>query len=417
MNKYDWIIVGGGISGITTAEILTREGLSVLLLEKNNTLASETSKVFHEWLHTGALYTLAPDNLNTTRYLLGAIDDLLEFYQSYPGMNLIPSSAGLKLNKKGWFNNKSIEMHYRNRRLNPVWMSLVSRSINVVEKINSHDWLRRRAGSIYGETRLSWNNWISKVPDMVRENKKFIEIETSDITINSRELISDIFNNAINNGLDVTTGVEVKSIKKIGTEVNILSKNELYTCENVLICAPDLIEKLFDKKIKVSHAPIGVFENVPEEAKNFVELDYYKKNCINLICKGNGIALAGGISVKEAEIKSYTDFIFKQHKKKFPAIELIDSYVGLKKEIVSSGQDRNYLYHIEKEQENVWSLVLGKFTLAFSSAPELIRRVYGRNPKKIMDIKKTDQINSSISKTSWQEILELNKKRSKNGDD
>ena len=50
MEKYDWIIVGGGISGITTAEILTREGFSVLLLEKNNTLALETTKVFHEWL-------------------------------------------------------------------------------------------------------------------------------------------------------------------------------------------------------------------------------------------------------------------------------------------------------------------------------------------------------------------------------
>ena len=78
MEQYDWIIVGGGIAGITTAEILTREGFSVLLLEKNNTLASETTKVFHEWLHTGSLYTLVPDNLNTTRYLLGAIDDLLE---------------------------------------------------------------------------------------------------------------------------------------------------------------------------------------------------------------------------------------------------------------------------------------------------------------------------------------------------
>ena len=45
MDKYDWIIVGGGIAGITSAEILTREGFSVLLLEKNDTLASETTKV------------------------------------------------------------------------------------------------------------------------------------------------------------------------------------------------------------------------------------------------------------------------------------------------------------------------------------------------------------------------------------
>ena len=170
MEKYDWIIVGGGISGITTAEILTREGFSVLLLEKNNTLASETTKVFHEWLHTDSLYTLVPDNLNTTRYLLGAIDDLLEYYQSFPGMNLKPTDAGLSISDKGWINNQNIEMHYRNRKLNPIWLVMISRSINIVEKINSHDWLRRKAGSIYGETRLSRSSWVTKIPDLIKSN-------------------------------------------------------------------------------------------------------------------------------------------------------------------------------------------------------------------------------------------------------
>ena len=65
---YDWIVIGGGVSGIAISEILCREGKSVLLLEKNQTLASETSKDFHEWVHSGALYTLAPDNLLTLRY-------------------------------------------------------------------------------------------------------------------------------------------------------------------------------------------------------------------------------------------------------------------------------------------------------------------------------------------------------------
>ena len=60
-SSYDWIVIGGGISGIAISEILTRENKSVLLLEKNSELASETSKDFHEWVHSGALYTLVPD--------------------------------------------------------------------------------------------------------------------------------------------------------------------------------------------------------------------------------------------------------------------------------------------------------------------------------------------------------------------
>ena len=86
--KYNWIVIGGGISGISIAEILCREQNEVLLIEKNQALASETSKVFHEWLHTGALYTLIPDRMLTTRYLLGAIDDLIEHYNCFDGMNL-----------------------------------------------------------------------------------------------------------------------------------------------------------------------------------------------------------------------------------------------------------------------------------------------------------------------------------------
>ena len=66
--KYNWIVVGGGISGITVAEILCRGGESVLLIEQNEQLSSETSKVFHEWLHYGSLYSLAPDKLLTLRY-------------------------------------------------------------------------------------------------------------------------------------------------------------------------------------------------------------------------------------------------------------------------------------------------------------------------------------------------------------
>ena len=36
MKVFDWIIVGGGIAGISIAEILTREGHSVALIEKKN---------------------------------------------------------------------------------------------------------------------------------------------------------------------------------------------------------------------------------------------------------------------------------------------------------------------------------------------------------------------------------------------
>ena len=137
--------------------------MRVLLLEKNEQLVSETSKVFHEWMHSGALYTLVPDNLLTLRYLLGATDDLLEYYASFEKMNCIPTEKGILLQSDGWFNNDFIEYRYRIRKTNPIWMSLVSRSVNIIDLIAEHDWLRKRAGSEYGESRIKTRYSFDKI--------------------------------------------------------------------------------------------------------------------------------------------------------------------------------------------------------------------------------------------------------------
>ena len=110
MKSFDWIIVGGGVAGISIAEILTREGFSVALIEKNKKLASVATKEFHEWVHTGSLYTLVKDDMKTLKYILGSLDDILEFYSSFPNMNLSPSEKGLKINenKNTWFNQNYI---------------------------------------------------------------------------------------------------------------------------------------------------------------------------------------------------------------------------------------------------------------------------------------------------------------------
>ena len=89
--SYDWIVVGGGIAGISVAEILTREGHSVALLEKNKKLASVATKEFHEWVHTGSLYTLVKDQMKTLKYILGSLDDLFEFYSCFENMNIVPT--------------------------------------------------------------------------------------------------------------------------------------------------------------------------------------------------------------------------------------------------------------------------------------------------------------------------------------
>jgi len=411
--QYDWIVVGAGISGIAVAEILCREGKSVLILEKNDQVASETSKVFHEWLHSGALYSLVPDNLLTMRYLLGAMDDLLDYYSAFPRMNLLPTESGISiLGNNGWFNREYIEYRYKIRKLNPIWMSLVSRSLNVIDFINTHDWLRRRAGSEYDSSKVQLKHSFNLIHKQFIAREDFYSIASPDFTMNSRKLLGDLLSSALANGLEVITSAEVKNINESGVEVIVDTTAGNYRADNIVICSPDVIANKFDIPVKTSFSPMAIVENVPASEASFVELDYYTKTCINLLKKPNGIGQAGGISVNtESEIKPYLDYVIKQHMVRNPEIRVLDDYVGLKKELVQNKEQRNYLYHINQHHPKIWSIVLGKFTLAFSMAPEFFRRVYHRNPSKIPGSNENLHLDSNlISKTSWQEIVRKKEK-------
>jgi len=391
MKTYDWIIVGGGIAGISLCEILTREGHSVALIEKNNKLASETTREFHEWFHTGSLYTLLKDKMETLKYVLGSLDDLLEFYSSFSKMNLKPSENGLKIieTEKGWFNENYINFKYRlkNRKFIIPWIYAISRSITLIDRIRRHDWLRRRAGIVESLT-AKYNIHIFKnLINIILSNKKFLKIKTTDFTTNSRYLLSDMITTAANNGLEIFTNNELIEIKNLNENVVANCNNGTFQAKNMAVCLGAGIEKFSDFKIKKSFAPIAVVKNIKPNSDSFVELDCFKKKCINIITKSKSYGLIGGISLnQEDEVEKYFDFMIGEHKKQNPEIEVVKKYVGIKNEVSLNNENRNYLFHINSvsKYKNVWSVIPGKFSLAFSLAPEFYRIVYKKNPRKVL---------------------------------
>tara|TARA_Y100000590_G_scaffold86212_1_gene96573 strand:+ start:52052 stop:53302 length:1251 start_codon:yes stop_codon:yes gene_type:complete len=412
MKNFDWIIVGGGIAGISLSEILTREGHSVALIEKKNKLASVTTREFHEWFHTGSLYTLLKDDMKTLKYILGSLDDLLEFYSSYPKMNLQPTESGLKINKidKGWFNSNYINFKYRlkNRKLILPWVYVIARSIALIEGIKKHDWLRRRAGIIESVTAEYYIPIIKNFFKTLVNNDKFLKIKTTDFTTNSRNLLRDMIATASKNGLEIFTNNELLKIENSNDSVVANCSNGNFKAKNMAVCLGGEIEKFSDFKINKSYAPIAVVKNIKPDTDSFVELDIIKKNCINIVTKENSYGLIGGISLsKESETKKYFDFMIKEHKKLNPQMEVLEKYIGIKNEISQKKENRNYLFHINPstKYQNVWSVIPGKFTLAFSMAPEFYRIVYKKNPRKFFNTS-TDTGNFShlIEETVWEEI-------------
>ena len=413
MKKFDWAVVGSGVAGITAAEILTREGHSTVLIEKNEKLASETTRDFHEWIHTGSLYTLIPDNLLTLKFLLGAIDDLLEYYNSYQNMNLIPTEKGLLIEnkEKGWFENNNIHFKFRikNRKWTFPWIFGAARAIFLIDRIKEHDWLRRRAG-VTDPFKLNIREIYENIKILLKFKEKFYDYETPDFTTNSRNLLEDLIYQATVNGLIISTSNEFINFDNQDEKIIVNCSKESFEVNNIVLCIASNITQHIEAKIKLSYAPMAVIKNVNHNANSFVELDYFPENCINLIKKGNGIGLIGGISfsnIKKCE--PYINEVIVKHKEYNPELEVLHTYNGIKSEITVKNQPRNYLYHILQLQDKIWGIIPGKFTLGFSIAPEFYRRVYKKNPRKYLKNSNHTESNSQLlSNTVWYDVSNQN---------
>lgn len=409
MKKFEWVVIGSGIAGIIASEILIREGHSVVLVEKNEKLASEVTRDFHEWMHTGSLFTLIPDNLRTLKFILGAVDDLIDFYGSYGRMNLIPTENGLSIReeKNGWFiKNNFIHFKYRvkGRKFTLPWLFVIARSSFLIQKIKTHDWLRRRAGVI-DPFKFKWKDLIKIVLTLLKHNDKFYDTETPDLTMNSRNILNDLLSTSLKGGLYVSKANRFIEYKKTDGGYHVITEKETFFVEKIAFCSGEHISEIVDSKVKKSYAPMAVIKNIDKHTESFVELDYYPKNCINIITKGNGIGLIGGISFNdESKCKDYIEEVFKKHQIYQPQIEKLSEYNGVKTEIIMKGEPRNYLFHIKEIKKDVWIILPGKFTLGFSIGPEFYRKVYHKNPRKQFSTEINYSNNELVANTVWQDV-------------
>jgi hypothetical protein len=414
MKKYEWVVIGSGIAGIITSEILSREGHKTILIEKNEKLASETTRDFHEWMHVGSLFTLIPDNLKTLKFILGAIDDLFDFYSSYKRMNLLPTEDGLDINGdvNGWFiKNNFINFKFRvqGRKIVFPWLIGIARSIFLIQKIQEHDWLRRRAG-IINPFKYKWKEILYILKQILLHKDKFYAVKTPDFTMNSRALLRDMVATSIDKGLVISTSNKFIKYEKTNGGYFVVTEKETFFSKNIALCSGGNIANFVDAHVKKSYAPMAVVDNVSNETKSFVELDYYPKNCINIITKDKNIGLVGGISFNdENKCDRYIEEVIKKHKIYQPNLKVLKKYNGVKCEFIIKGEPRNYLYHIKEIENNVWMVIPGKFTLGFSIGPEFYRKVYNKNPKRHFSTTTNNtKANNLVTNTVWQDAINNN---------
>ena len=206
---YDWCIVGGGITGLVCAELLSRDNKSVILVEKNKKLAGETSADFHEWFHLGSLYSINKNNNNTIKILLDSFKKMNQFYSEYENFNIKFKHTGFEIKstaKKNWFNNDKLELRYllEENKLNIRWLKMVTRSIMIIKKIKNINWKYYKDIKLYSYNFLSILSSIKIFFELLTNKKSYYSINSEDFSFNSRIMIQDLLSNAIANNLKLS---------------------------------------------------------------------------------------------------------------------------------------------------------------------------------------------------------------------
>ena len=277
----------------------------------------------------------------------------------------------------------------------------------LINKIKEHDWLRKRGG-VLDPFKLKYKNIFKILLNLVNHKDKFYDLETPDFTTNSRNLLNDIIHAAQNSKFKLSVNNEFINYHKDGDIILVNCKTQNFKVKNIVFTNGENISKQINSKVKTSYAPMAVIKNISSDTNSFVELDYYPKNCINILTKDDDVALIGGISFSDInKCENYINEVIEKHKKYNPNLTVLEKYVGKKSEILLNEKDnRNYLYHILNTEENVWGIIPGKFTLAFSIAPEFYRRVYKKNPRKVnQNIPRIQSTSEHMSNTVWQDSV------------
>lgn len=434
--QYDYVIVGGGVAGILSAEMLSRSGKKVLLIEKEKKLASESSGEQHGWGQFGYLYLNALDP-GVAEACLKNIDILLNSYPM-PGNNLIADESGQLVSKdphadESWYRADPVYYYYPEPDENTLkltreeqqdWEKKLHHVLQRTQAISEKQWKKDVNVQVirlphYSEAegkkllvaKKAARKWMKKTAELNPEGKiaaklkaekkdttvrTDIIIESHDRPMRSTRILTSVHTRFKRNGGETALATQVTDYQvKEGMVELTTSTGDRITAEKVIFTAAGGLHDIKGSNVKTVLSPLLII-SPPIFDRNIVYLTPKTEFTINHLhhvdpITGVAYSIIGngdGISPDDENgIKMSRENIIAQAEKVFPNLKNIPEedkhvYFGYKTEFMKPGKDRNYHYAFISIDEDgkVWAAVPGKFTLAPSLATHIYERLEGEKP-------------------------------------
>lgn len=415
---YDCAVVGGGIAGLAVAEIFARCGRSVVLIERNEKLCQEASAEQHGWFHFGSLYSIFPQN-QFLRTMIGGVEDLLDYYADFQGMNIAITSEGRLAFPQGagcWFRNEPIEYivcarnhpDFDMRSIHGLgeygrklfflltWELAIKQFISRHQRFHNHNWHGKVPASQW-IPRAGWADYSREVITKPRNTDIRLDPDTHfrivgfDRPMQAPAMVSDLLRSLIGAGGKVMTGTEVERLEKVEQGTLVHTNAGKVHAHTVVIAAGRWLGGFLGRstRVKVVASPMLVAYPAVSEV-NFVRMTPFVAKSVNHLhhrVEGSSYSLIGGGYFADPdnleEVRKARGLLLDMARAVFPGLDranVVETYFGYKTEIAVSSGERNYQYFIREVDRGVYAVIPGKFSLAFSLAVNAFKRITGEEP-------------------------------------
>ena len=443
-SRYDLAVVGGGIAGLAISEIFARSGRSVLLLEKNKKLCQEASADQHGWFHLGSLYSIFPQN-DSLKTLISGVEDLLAYYNKFPGMNISIDDAGhlaFRNSEEAWFRDEPLKyivaarnntdfnisgclttrQNLRKISLLLTWERSIKKFISRHQRFDKHDWNGNYTASEWipnaGLSDYS-RDVISKpmISNITLDIDTHFAINGYDRPMRSAQIVTELVMSLLGAGGAITTEKEIESISSFDGCYRIQATDgALFDADKVIFTSGKWLSRFMKKAgdVKVVASPLIVA--YPELTdSHFVRLTPFIDKSINHLSHevdGRKYSVIGGghyanpedakaIINSQNQLNAMANLVFP----KLYDSKILENYVGYKTEFIPGKKERNYQFLLREMDEGVFAAIPGKFSLAFSLATHSFKHITGETPSPQINLESSGRAKQYVGLTRHARII------------